>query len=147
MPCSGFGGLVVSMLASGTLVRRFEPGRNRRIFSGEKFHSKPSFGREVKPSVSCRRFAACKIPVIYMDVRIAGQIDQPFLARLSPALTEAWRGAPLEMTGRPKGGAQRARTFKGLGAMGWYPRNHDPNLPSTIYPIPCNMFLAKTHLQ
>jgi hypothetical protein len=33
---SGFGGLVVSMLASGTQVRGFKPGRNRRIFWGEK---------------------------------------------------------------------------------------------------------------
>ena len=29
---SGFGGLVVSMLASGTRVREFEPGRSRGIF-------------------------------------------------------------------------------------------------------------------
>jgi hypothetical protein len=29
---TGFGGLGVSMLASGTQVRGFEPGRNRRIF-------------------------------------------------------------------------------------------------------------------
>jgi hypothetical protein len=32
---SGFGGLVVSMLASGTQDRRFEPGR--RIFRAKKF--------------------------------------------------------------------------------------------------------------
>ena len=29
-------------------------------FQGEKILSTPSFGREVKPSVPCRRFAACK---------------------------------------------------------------------------------------
>jgi hypothetical protein len=29
---SGFGGLEVSMLASGSRVREFKPGRNRRIF-------------------------------------------------------------------------------------------------------------------
>jgi hypothetical protein len=52
---SGFGGLVVSMLASG-----FKPGRSRRIFSGEKILSMPSFGREVKPFAPCRKFAACK---------------------------------------------------------------------------------------
>jgi hypothetical protein len=56
---SGLGGLVVSMLASGTLLRGFKPGRSRRIFQGEKFLSLPSFGGEVKPSVPCRRFAAC----------------------------------------------------------------------------------------
>jgi hypothetical protein len=51
----GFGGLVVSMLASGTQVRGFKPGR---IFSGVKILSMPSFGREVKPFAPCRRFAA-----------------------------------------------------------------------------------------
>jgi hypothetical protein len=40
---------VVSMLASGTQVRGFKPGRNM-----------PSYGGEVKPSVPCLRFAACK---------------------------------------------------------------------------------------
>jgi hypothetical protein len=55
---SGFGGLGVSVLASGTQVRGFKPGRSRRIFNGGKILSTPSFGREVKPWV--RRFAACK---------------------------------------------------------------------------------------
>jgi hypothetical protein len=32
----GFGGLVVSMLASGTQDRGFEPGRSRRIFRAKK---------------------------------------------------------------------------------------------------------------
>jgi hypothetical protein len=94
---SGFGGLVVSMLASGTQDRGFAPdrsrrifpavrykrhkrqlkvqyqgneaqdtaqkkkppGRSRRIFRVKKIHSMPSFGGEVKPSIPCRRFAAC----------------------------------------------------------------------------------------
>ena len=43
----GFGGLVVSMLASGTQVCGFKPGRNRWIF-------------RVKESVPCPSFAACK---------------------------------------------------------------------------------------
>jgi hypothetical protein len=55
---SGFGGLVVSMLASGTRVRGLKPGRSRRIFSGVKILSMPSFGGEVKPFAPCRRFAA-----------------------------------------------------------------------------------------
>ena len=33
---SGFGGLVVSMLASGTQDRGFDPGRSRRIFPAKK---------------------------------------------------------------------------------------------------------------
>jgi hypothetical protein len=58
---SGCSGLVVSMLASGTRVRGFKPGWSCRIFSGDiKIHSMPSFGGEVKPSVPCRSFTACK---------------------------------------------------------------------------------------
>ena len=49
-----------SVLAFGTQFRGFRPGRSRRIFHGEKIHSTPSFGREVKPFVPCRIFAACK---------------------------------------------------------------------------------------
>jgi hypothetical protein len=38
-----------------------KPGRSRRIFKGgKKSSSTPSFGREVKPWVPRRRFAACK---------------------------------------------------------------------------------------
>jgi hypothetical protein len=33
---SGFGGLVASMLASGTQDRGYEPGRSRRIFRAKK---------------------------------------------------------------------------------------------------------------
>jgi hypothetical protein len=43
-----FGGLVVSMLASGTQDRGFAPDRSRRIFLVGKIHSIPSFGGEVK---------------------------------------------------------------------------------------------------
>src|SRR5215510_3940167 len=83
-----FGGLVVSMLASGTKFRwssgqhaglgtqrRWSSGQHAGLwypssriqtwpkpsdFSGEKIHSMPSFGGEVKPSAPCRSFAACK---------------------------------------------------------------------------------------
>jgi hypothetical protein len=47
----GFGGLVVSMLASGSRVRGFIPGRSRWIFTSVKILSIPSFGGEVKESV------------------------------------------------------------------------------------------------
>ena len=49
-----------SVLAFGTQVRGFRPGRSRWIFQDEKILSTPSFGVEVKPSVPCRRFTACK---------------------------------------------------------------------------------------
>jgi hypothetical protein len=48
-PQTSFGGLVVSVLASGSRVRGFEPGRSRRIFSVcKKILGTPSFGGEVK---------------------------------------------------------------------------------------------------
>jgi hypothetical protein len=46
--CSGFGGVVVSMLASGTQDRGFAPDRSRRIFPAGKIYSRPSFGRGSK---------------------------------------------------------------------------------------------------
>ena len=49
-----------SMLAFSTQVCGFKRGRSRRNFKGEKILSMPSFERKVKPSVTCRRFAACK---------------------------------------------------------------------------------------
>jgi hypothetical protein len=45
------------------LVPKFagsNPAEAVRIFQGEKIRSAPSFGGKVKPSVPCRRFAACK---------------------------------------------------------------------------------------
>ena len=57
----GFGGLVVSMLASGTQVREFKPDRSRWIFTGTvKILSMPCSGGEVKESVPCPSFAACQ---------------------------------------------------------------------------------------
>jgi hypothetical protein len=55
------GGIVVSVLATGPKVRGFDPDRGRWIFKGnKKIRSTTSFGGEVKPSVPCRRFTACK---------------------------------------------------------------------------------------
>ena len=60
-PCiDDFGGLAVSMLASGTQVCGFKPGRSRWIFMGVKILSMPSSGGEVKESVPCPSFAACQ---------------------------------------------------------------------------------------
>jgi hypothetical protein len=52
-----------SVLAFGTQVRVFAPGQNRRIFRAKKILSTPSFRGEVKPSVPCRSFTACKRPL------------------------------------------------------------------------------------
>jgi hypothetical protein len=58
---SGFGGLAVSMLASGTQDRGFAGSAKAVvIFFGRKILSMPFFGREVKPFAPCHRFAACQ---------------------------------------------------------------------------------------
>ena len=57
---SGFGGLEV---ACWPLVLKFagsNPTEAVGFFQGEKILITPYFGREVKPSVPCRRFTACK---------------------------------------------------------------------------------------
>ena len=48
------------MLAFGTQIRGYAPGRSRRIFRGQKILSTPSFGGEAKPSAPCRSFTTCK---------------------------------------------------------------------------------------
>jgi hypothetical protein len=82
--CSGFGGLEVSLLAFGTQVCRFKPSLSHRIFQGEKILSTPSFGGEVKPSVPCRRFAACKRSLQRRGSRHCQQNYRSFLAHISP---------------------------------------------------------------
>jgi hypothetical protein len=83
----------------------------------------PSFGGEVKPSVPCRRFSACKrflhLPWKSHAVgKIGSAISRPyFLPSLIEVCHVAGRGAALEMTGETKSGAQRPRSY-GLGASG-----------------------------
>ena len=67
----GFGGLVVSMLASGIQVCGFKPGRSRWIFTGVKILSMPSSGREVKESAPSPSFAHVKEPSDLRELRIA----------------------------------------------------------------------------
>jgi hypothetical protein len=68
---SGYDSLVVSMLASGTQDRGFEPGR--------KILSMPSFGGEVKQSVPCRML---NNPAVYRGSR---NLQAKFLGHFSPA--------------------------------------------------------------
>ena len=72
-----------SMLAFSTQVRGLKPGRSRRIFKGEKILSTPSFGGEVKPSVPCRRFAACKRSLNGVEVVISSELPDNILAHSS----------------------------------------------------------------
>jgi hypothetical protein len=61
---------MVSVLATGPKVRWFIPGRGRWILAVIKIRSTTSFGGEVKPSVPCRRFTACKRTLrAWKDVR------------------------------------------------------------------------------
>jgi hypothetical protein len=71
------------VLAFGTQVRGFKPGRSRRIFSGEKILSTPSFGGEVKPSVSCRALRHVKEAKSDVEVATFGKISLPFLTHIS----------------------------------------------------------------
>ena len=73
-----------NVLAFSTQVRGFKPGRSRRNFKGEKILSKPSFGGEVKPSVPCRRLAACKRSLNGVEVVISAKLPDNFLAHSSP---------------------------------------------------------------
>ena len=70
-----------------TQVRGFKPGLSLWIFQGEKILSTPSFGGEVKTSVPCRRFTACKR---FLNATwksdISGKIHRPFLAHIVPLL-------------------------------------------------------------
>ena len=66
------------MLAFGTQVCGFKPGRSRKIFKGEKILNTPSFGRKVEPSVPCRRFAVCKRSLELRGIQILGEICRNF---------------------------------------------------------------------
>jgi hypothetical protein len=66
-----------SVLATGPKVRGFKPGWGRWIFKGDKIHSTTSFGGEVKPSVSCRRFTACKRTLRAWNRCFIGKIQRP----------------------------------------------------------------------
>ena len=71
------------VLAFSTQVRGFKPNRSRRIFKGEKILCTPSFGGEVKPSVPCRRFAACKRSLNGVEVVISAKLLDNILAHSS----------------------------------------------------------------
>jgi hypothetical protein len=90
------GGLGVSRLASGTQVRGFKPGRSRRIFKGGKILSTASFGREVKPWVPYRRFAACKRS---LNVPWKSTFRQNYRS-YSPSISSNFRRWSAERVGR-----------------------------------------------
>jgi len=62
-----------SVLAFSTQVCGFKPSWSRQNFRAKK-SSAPFFRREVKPSVPCHRFAACKISLNLFGSRNLGKI-------------------------------------------------------------------------
>jgi hypothetical protein len=81
---------VVSMLASGTHVCRFKPGRSHQIFRAKKILSMPWFRGEVKPSVPCCRFAACKRSLNGVEKALFRQnYRTPFSPTFSPFATRS----------------------------------------------------------
>ena len=57
---SGFGGLEVACWPLVPKSAGSNPAEAVGFFRAKKYLSTPSFGREVKPFVLCRRFTACK---------------------------------------------------------------------------------------
>ena len=106
-----------SVLAFGTQVRR-------RIFQREKILSTPSFGGEVKPSVPCRTFAACKRSLNLSGSRnlckITGHLSRPqfHLSLLgSLASLRTYRHLAAKVGTSKGGGKQWQTTPKNLPRM------------------------------
>ena len=101
-----------SVLALSTQVRGFKPGRNRRIFKGEKILYTPSFGGEVKPSVPCRRFAARKGSLNGVEVVISAKLPDNVLAHSSTFrhydLSWTWRHPVVKVGMSKKRGKEMA---------------------------------------
>jgi len=84
-------------------------------FSGEKILSTPSFGGEVKPSVPCRKFTACKRTWKCRGSRHFRQNSRQFLAHSSTF--RCWGSlASFQAWGTPGGGSWN---FLITGSPGW----------------------------
>ena len=98
-------------------VRGSNPAEAVGIFQGEKILSTPSFGREVKSRVPCRRFAACKRSLNWRGSRnlrqnyrlILTHIVPPFATRISRVIVDV--GVP---------GGERGNVQTGGGGQGEY---------------------------
>ena len=120
-----FGGLGV---ACWPLVPKFagsNPAEAVGFLRGEKILSTPSFGGEVKPSVPCRRFAACKRS---LNVAWKSTFRQNYRTTFSPTVPTSAAGmshvvADVEAPGGEKwehpksGGKQWQATPKNLPRM------------------------------
>ena len=122
---SGFGGLGV---ACWPLVPKFASSNLAEavgFLKGEKILSTPSFGGEVKPSVPCHRFAACKRS---LNVAWKSTFRQNYWTTFSPTVPTSAAGishvvADVEAPGGEKwerlksGGKQWQATPKNLPRM------------------------------
>ena len=88
-------------LACWPLVAKFagsNPAEAVGFLGRKKILSTPSFGGEVKPSVPCRRFTACKRSLNLPGSRNLGKITghfsptiPPFATRISRVVAGTWR--------------------------------------------------------
>ena len=120
------------MLPLSTQARGFKPGRSRQDFSGRK-NPQHAFGGEVKPSVPCRRLAACKGS---LNVTWKSAFRQnyrptfsptvpPFAARISRVVW-TWRRLASEVeTSKITEGQGSHNKLIGCGAFGAYAPGHD----------------------
>jgi hypothetical protein len=113
-----------SVLAFSTQVRGFKPGRRRLIFKSEKILTTPSFGGEEKPSVPCRRFAACKRSLNGVEVVILAKLLDNILAHNSTfrrwgslASWQTWGHLVAKVGTSKRGGKQWRTTPKNLPRM------------------------------
>ena len=105
---NGFGGLGV---ACWPLVPKFA-GSNPDEAVGFLGRKNPSFGGEVKPSVPCRRFAACKRSLNLSGSRNLGKITGQFLAHSSTFRSRVVADVetPGGESGNSKGGGNQCQT-------------------------------------
>jgi hypothetical protein len=75
----------IFIVAFGTQVRGFKPGRSRRIFWAKKILSTPSFRGEVKPSAPCRALQNVKEPKSDVEVVTFGKILGHFSPLVPPS--------------------------------------------------------------
>ena len=99
---SGFGGLSVSMLASGTRFRWFKPGRSRRVFRAKK-HPQYAFLWRGTKAVGPMSYFAWKSSFRLNYRTVFSPIVPPFAARISRVL-QTWRYLAAKV-GMSKGGA------------------------------------------
>ena len=124
-----------SVLAFSTQVSGFKPGRSLRILRAKNILSTPSFGGEVKPSVPCRRFAACRRSINLSGSRnlgkITGHLSRPqFHLSLLGSLvslcgyTGTWRRKWERLKAGESNGKLTQRTCPGCSVPEPY-RSHD----------------------